>query len=400
MAGVFTQKQGNIPLPVQKPTIYQSNRTYEKGNRIASGGYGHIHIVTRPSDHRVFAMKTARQSLNVQATINKEITILSALRHAFIISLEDTAGTDLKPCLIMEMALSSLAAEGSRWRGDEGMAKIMSRQILAALQHVHGHNIAHRDVKADNILVFGSEPPTFKLADFGCAENIVPAAQFRVNPSSGIPKLEFEHDFLAEKGTWNGMGEKMDIYAFGLVLYQMLTSGALPPRLDDRSETYAAAMRWRPKPILMHELSSQSSLFITVLLTQNERFRPGTEVMLKHPWLETRIVPEIAVQESAGWDISDIERAAGELPSSGDETARSFSELNVGRGRKHRKEPYPVRDGLTLHAGHTPAKVASGQGQGVIRTRHSRWEGRSRSPVRQSLKDKHKTKTTARRQRD
>lgn len=312
MANFFAQHRGNIPYPVEKPTIYHSNRTYEKGKRIASGGYGRVHKVTRPSDQRVFAMKTAKRHLNVQATIHKEIKLLSTLRHDSIISLEDEAGTTLEPCLIMEMASSNVAAEGSRWRGDEVVARVMSRQILAALMHIHRHNIAHRDVKADNILVFMSSTgsPTFKLADFGCAENIVPAGQFHPDPSSGIPAIEIQR---------HGTGirehaDMMDIYGFGLVLYGMLTQGSLPDvgRFDSLSARYEAAMRWKPENGRLRALSRAAMVFIDSLLASNPRARPGAEQMLKHTWLKTRMdVPDIAAPEPAVSSVPDIEKEAG-----------------------------------------------------------------------------------------
>lgn len=267
----------------------------------------------------------------------------------------------------MEMASSNVAAEGSKWRGDEVVARVMSRQILAALMHIHRHNLAHRDVKANNILVFMSSTgsPTFKLADFGCAENIVPAGHFHPDLSSGIPAIEIQR---RETGV-REHADMMDIYGFGLVLYGMLTQGSLPDvhRFDSLSARYEAAMRWKPENGRSRALSRAAMVFIDSLLASNPRARPDAEQMLKHTWLKTRMdVPDIAAQEPAISSVPDIEKEAGELPSSGDETARSFSQLSVSRGRNHRVEPYPVRESLTLHAGHTPSNV--GSRQGVIRT--------------------------------
>src|ERR1019366_2511969 len=131
---------------------------------------------------------------------------------------------------------------GSRIAPREALAIV--QQICDALQYAHDQGIIHRDIKPDNILL--DRRGRVKVADFGLAK-LVDAqtdAAFGVPPSGGPDRLKpgLQTPVLTEAGKVMGTPQYMspeqveapgevdhraDIYALGVVLYQMLT-GELP----------------------------------------------------------------------------------------------------------------------------------------------------------------------------
>lgn len=286
----FGRRDGGFSGPSNTNTVYHSKRSYQQGKHLGTGGFGTVYQVVRHQDDRVFAMKIAKRNSGAQANIEKEIYLLTELRYRFIVRLVDTAGTKLEPCLVMELASSSVAWYGDKWRGEEKMTQTLSCHILAALRHIHDHNVAHRDIKADNILVTSTDPPHFRLADFGCAENIVPATQFRTHLS------DVYHVEVKRTGpSIPGHADEMDVYCFGLVVYWLLTRGPVPRvhRYKGPGTGHGRAMQWRTDTRLMRALSRDARHFIIALLKLDPCDRPAATA-LEHTWLKAeRLVQRI-----------------------------------------------------------------------------------------------------------
>jgi formylglycine-generating enzyme required for sulfatase activity/serine/threonine protein kinase len=94
--------------------------------------------------------------------------------------------------------------------------------ILSGLAHLHSLHIIHRDLKPANILLQGDRP---RLADFGLAR-VLKSSQFS-QTVAGTP------EYMAPEAFLNERTEQADLWAVGVMLYQMLT-GRLPFPLDER----------------------------------------------------------------------------------------------------------------------------------------------------------------------
>jgi calcium-dependent protein kinase len=104
------------------------------------------------------------------------------------------------------------------------------RNLLSAIEHCHERGIAHRDIKPDNIMV--AESGEIKIIDFGVSK------QFKGFYSNKINEININtKDMWTRTGNYvycapeifegGGYNEKVDIWAAGVLMYQMLT-GALP----------------------------------------------------------------------------------------------------------------------------------------------------------------------------
>ncbi len=104
-------------------------------------------------------------------------------------------------------------------------------QLLDAVEYAHEEGLVHRDIKASNVLLEPrrSGPPYAYLADFGLVRTIQQAELDRTHAGEPIPldQVPGTPHYMAPEQTWGVVTPATDIYALGVLLYQMLT-GELP----------------------------------------------------------------------------------------------------------------------------------------------------------------------------
>lgn len=105
-----------------------------------------------------------------------------------------------------------------------GTASPLLRQIATAIDYAHGQGVIHGDIKPENVLLSGKGSNAF-LADFGIARHF--AVMERVATASAPPGVGSSLYLSPEQLSANKRSTKSDIYAFGLVAFELLT-GRLP----------------------------------------------------------------------------------------------------------------------------------------------------------------------------
>jgi Tol biopolymer transport system component len=189
------------------------------------------------------------------ARFEREARTLAALNHPHIAHVYGFEASGPMCALIMELVPGpTLAEHVSRGALPVDQAVNIARQIAEALDAAHGQNIVHRDLKPDNIKV--RPDGTVKVLDFGLAKALDP--QWASTPSRDSPTIT-SPAMLTNAGVILGTAAYMspeqaqgrtadqqsDIWAFGCVLYEMLT-GRRAFDGDDVAGTLRGVLRSEP----------------------------------------------------------------------------------------------------------------------------------------------------------
>jgi len=233
---------------------------YETSAMIGRGGMGAVYKGRQPKLDRDVAIKLLPESLsddtderNFVARFEQEAKAMAKLDHPAIISVYDFGETsEGQLYFVMEFVEGMdiqqyLSHHGGRLPQEDALA--ITAHVLDALQYAHSHGIVHRDIKPANILL--NREGRVKVADFGLAKKLstddATPALTKSNMMVGTP------DFVAPESLDGKRlpDHRADLYAIGVMLYQLLT-GKLPrgqfkspselvptldPRLDSIVET-------------------------------------------------------------------------------------------------------------------------------------------------------------------
>jgi serine/threonine protein kinase len=141
---------------------------------VGRGGFGKVMQVERRDSGEIFAIKTMRKThvvkMNDVIGVKTERSVLTRIRHPFIVKLRWAFHTPEKLYLVMEFVNGGTLFFWMRKMGlfTEPQATFFAAELLLALEHLHAHNIVHRDLKPENILLRPSGH--LVLTDFGCAK--------------------------------------------------------------------------------------------------------------------------------------------------------------------------------------------------------------------------------------
>ena len=206
---------------------------------IGEGGMGQVFRARDTKLDRDVAIKVLPEAFahdaDRLARFTREAKTLASLNHphiAGIYGLEESGGVT---ALVMEMVegedLSQRIARGAIPL-DEALP--IAKQIADALEVAHEQGIIHRDLKPANIKVRADG--TVKVLDFGLAKAAAPAAGSSLNPSmsptimspvlmSNVGVILGTAAYMApEQARGKAVDQRADVWAFGAVLFEMLTA--------------------------------------------------------------------------------------------------------------------------------------------------------------------------------
>ena len=237
---------------------------YQVGRRIGVGGMGEVYVARDVELGRDVALKIALDNdPESQARLRREAQRASRLNHPRICTIHEIGSIDAKPFIAMELIEGQTLAQriaAGPLSLDEALR--IGRQIIEALDEAHAHGVIHRDLKPSNVKI--RSDGTVKVLDFGLAKMspstaITPEANADVTASvtrAGVI-LGTPAYMAPEQVQGKPIDKRVDIWAFGCVLYEMVT-GAQPFRGGTISDVLAAVLTsepaWESVPPSLHRL--------------------------------------------------------------------------------------------------------------------------------------------------
>ena len=230
---------------------------YDVLSSIGAGGMGEVYRARDSSLDRDVAIKVLPADLAEHperlARFEREAKAVAKLDHPNILSIHDFGTEDGVTYAVMELLRGESLREVISQDGlTTAKAVEYSQAIADGLAAAHEKGIVHRDLKPEN--VFLTRDGRIKILDFGLAKLNLPEQDL----ATEVPTATLETQAGSLLGTVAYMApeqvqgmpadERSDIFAFGVVLYEMLT-GHRPFGGSNSLETAAAILKEDPEPI-------------------------------------------------------------------------------------------------------------------------------------------------------
>ncbi len=216
----------NTPPPTLDRGTLLSNGRYEILNLLGQGAMGAVYKAKDNELDRWVAIKVIQPMLvNSPAILRRfkqELILARQISHKNVVRIFDIGETDGMKFITMEYIdggdLKSLIIEQGKIPPQEAMDIL--RQICNALQAAHAEGVVHRDLKPQNIMM--DQHGRVVVMDFGIAHSQETPSMTMTGALMGTPEYMSPEQAKGEK-----TDARADIFAVGIILYEMLT-GRLP----------------------------------------------------------------------------------------------------------------------------------------------------------------------------
>ena len=205
---------------------------YRLEERVARGGMSTVYTATDLRLHRTVAVKIMADHLVHDPTFvgrfTREARAAAMLSHVNVVSVSDQGSDQGLVFLVMELVRGRTLRDLLQARGrlTVGEAFAVLEPVLAGLTAAHRAGIVHRDIKPENVLI--GIDGVVKVADFGLARAVAGTGQTSATGGMLIGTVAYLSPEQLERGRADA---RSDVYAAGIVLYEMLTGA--PPYAGD-----------------------------------------------------------------------------------------------------------------------------------------------------------------------
>ncbi|XP_042543525.1 sperm motility kinase 4A-like [Dipodomys spectabilis] len=249
---------------------------YQVLRTIREGSFASIKLAKHlPTDTLVAVKVLEKLDSTFFAT---ELDILRSVEHPNIVKLYEEVETEERLYLVIEYMdrgdLADYLDKMDRLAEDE--ARGLFRQILRAVKYCHDNGIAHRDLKAENILL--DSRGTAKLCDFGLSTWFLPGQQ--LDRQCGTMAYLAPEMFRQE----SYQGPKVDVWSLGVLLYYMVM-GNVPYK--GKSWTVLSKQVLSGKLKIRKSFSPELQGMLAYLMASDPKRRPTVWQVMRHPWFKT-----------------------------------------------------------------------------------------------------------------
>ncbi len=263
-------------LPVEAPLF---GGKWRLGELLGKGGMGAVYLGYDVELDRQVAIKLLADNLSDDAELvqrfEREARMMARLDHPNLVPVYAVGRHGKVPFIVMKklegQTLGDLMERRGRFEFDQAMA--IARQICAGLQFVHDRDVVHRDIKPANIFVAPDGHVT--LLDLGVARE-ASSSMTRSGVMVGTPLYMSPEQVLAKK-----VDRRADLYALGVVLYEMLTGQPLFHADSDFSIMRAHVDQAPVNPLQFVQLPQQvvDALLKALAKNPDQRFQSVREFL-------------------------------------------------------------------------------------------------------------------------
>jgi len=272
--------------------------------KIGSGSFASVYLAKHKLTQTYVAIKSVMKEQlladNSMTRFHREVSILKKMDHPFISELFEVIETPFAFHLVMEYAQngSILDYVNTHGRLSEEIARRYFSQIISALDYIHNHHyVAHRDLKAENILL--DRYDNIKLIDFGLSKSFTRVSP-ELNTACGSPAYAAPEMIKGEQYT-----KAADIWSLGILLYAMVAA-QLP--FDDQN-VHQLLEKICAQEVIYPPFFSRSLVgFLQRILTKNPEQRITIHKIKDDPWFsqsEYSFLMQYQFHDNASWRISD-----------------------------------------------------------------------------------------------
>ncbi|MER1984711.1 MAG: Stk1 family PASTA domain-containing Ser/Thr kinase [Solibacillus sp.] len=199
---------------------------YKIEKLIGGGGMSNVYLAHDMILNRDVAIKILRYDFTNEEELHRrfqrEALSATSLTHPSIVSIYDVGEDGDTHYIVMEYIKGKTLKQYIQEFSPLAPARAVHimKQLTGAMAHAHEHGIIHRDIKPQNILM--DEQGNVKITDFGIATTLSATSYTQTNSVIGTV-----HYLSPEQARGGSASKKSDVYALGIVLYELLT-GQLP----------------------------------------------------------------------------------------------------------------------------------------------------------------------------
>ncbi|XP_059148031.1 testis-specific serine/threonine-protein kinase 1-like [Physella acuta] len=276
--------------------VYLKKLGYSIGTTIGEGSYAKVKSAYSEKLQKRVAMKIInRRSAPKdfkEKFLPRELKCMKAVNHINVIKLYEIIEFEQKVYIVMEHAGHGDLLEYIKLRGaiPEDRSRVMFRQIVDAVSYLHGIQIAHRDLKCENLLL--DYQNNIKVSDFGFS---------RYFEEPAISKTFCGSAAYAAPEILQGIPYYIplhDIWAMGVILYIMVCASMpyddsnVKKMIRDQLEKKVSFSKSKP-------VSREAKDLICHILEVNVKRRYTLANILAHPWMNPD-APPLPNEDSAG----------------------------------------------------------------------------------------------------
>ncbi|XP_043724801.1 serine/threonine-protein kinase STY13-like isoform X1 [Telopea speciosissima] len=256
------------------------------GSKIGEGAHGKVYQ-GRYRD-QVIAVKvlnsgsTPEEKAKLEGHFIREVTMMSRVKHEnlvkFIGACKDpmVIATELLPGMSLRKYLFSIRPK----QLDLCVAIGFALDIARAMDCLHANGIIHRDLKPDNLLLTENQK-SVKLADFGLArEESVTEMMTAETGTYRWMAPELYSTVTLRQGEKKHYNNKVDVYSFGIVLWELLTNRMPFEGMSNLQAAYAAAFK-HVRPSLPEDLPPDLAFIIQSCWVEDPNVRPSFNQIIR-----------------------------------------------------------------------------------------------------------------------